>query len=68
MKYCTIFNQLRGLLLILKIKKFLAIFMGVIAVLIIILGFFIFNSISDSNVDYYADDIGGYTFNIPDFF
>ncbi|WP_263640859.1 hypothetical protein [Methanobrevibacter arboriphilus] len=42
--------------------------MGVIAVLIIILGFFIFNSISDSNVDYYADDIGGYTFNIPDFF
>lgn len=41
--------------------------MGVIAVLIIILGFFIFSSISDSNVDYYVDDIGGYTFNIPDF-
>ncbi|WP_042702834.1 hypothetical protein [Methanobrevibacter arboriphilus] len=43
------------------------IFIFIIVILLSLLAVFAFNSISDNNVDYSVDDIGGYTFNIPDF-
>ncbi len=36
-------------------------------ILIAVLAVFAFNFISDSNIDYYTDDVGGYSFNIPVF-